>query len=420
MTSADWHGLSFQDIDLRLCTSCGTCISACPKDALAWQDDETIAFDQVACTDCGLCYAVCPPENPLVEASPAGADALIGRYTSLSRAYASDPAVREAGSAGGVVTALLLWALEQDLIDGALVVTGDPQHPARPLVMVARTPEAIRAAAQSRYCLAPVNAVLKQIRREPERLAVVALPCQAHGLRLAQGLNLAFTHKITLIIGIFCGFNVKSQGTAYLLHKLGMGPDEVRNLEHRGGPWPGGFRAVTHDGREGFIPKHQYTYVHLMYAPEGCWYCPDLAAEFADVSVGDYWVGDARGYSMVIGRTAAGQALLDGAATRGKVMFEGISYDEVVASHQHLLTYKKKGVQVRRSLSRCRPVEGYSLPRLTARDLLGSALFFGLMRFSSSRLGRWSIGLLPLGLTRWLSARGREMLKGPDRRNSGI
>jgi coenzyme F420 hydrogenase subunit beta len=365
--------------------------------------------------NCGLCYAVCPPESPLGVGLPSSADPLIGPYTSLGRAHAGDPAVREVGSAGGVVTALLLSALEQGLIDGALVVATDPNDPTRPQVVVARTPEAIRAAAQSKYCLAPVNALLDEVRRQEGRLAVVALPCQAHGIRLAQELNLAITRRVALIVGIFCGFNIEYRGTVYLLDKLAMHPGEVATLEHRGGAWPGGFRAVTRDGREGFIPKHQYTYVHLMYAPEGCLYCPDLAAEFADVSVGDYWVGDAQRYSMVIGRTVPGQELLDEAAFRGDVVVEGIPYDEVLASHRHLLTYKKKGVQVRRSLARRRPTQGYPLPSVAVRDWVGSSLFYGLIRFSSSRLGRWAIGSLPLGITGLLSARGRELFRARNR-----
>jgi coenzyme F420 hydrogenase subunit beta len=423
MAQADWHGLSFEDIDLRLCTLCGTCISACPVEALAWrpsggaQDaaDEAIAFDRETCVDCGLCYAVCPPESPLGVGLPSSADPLIGPYASLSRAYAGDPAVREAGSAGGVVTALLLSALEQDLIDGALVVATHPDDPTRPQVVVARTPEAIRAAAQSKYCPAPVNALLHKVRGQEGRLAVVALPCQAHGLRLAQELNLAITRRVRLIIGIFCGFNIGYRGTVYLLGKLGIDPGEVAILEHRGGAWPGGFRAVTRDGREGFIPKHQYTYVHLMYAPEGCLYCPDLAAEYADVSVGDYWVGDAQGYSMVIGRTVPGRELLAKATLRGDVVVEEIPYDEVLASHGHLLTYKKKGVQVRRSLARRSPTKGYPLPSLATRDWVGSSLFYGLIRFSSSRLGRRTIGGLPLGLTGQLSARGRKLFRARNR-----
>jgi coenzyme F420 hydrogenase subunit beta len=423
MAQADWHGLSFEDIDLRLCTLCGTCISACPVDALAWrppgdaQDraEEAIAFDRATCVDCGLCYAVCPPESPQGTGLPSSVDPLIGPYTSLGRAYAADPAVREAGSAGGVVTALLLSALEQGLIDGALVVATCPDDPTRPQVVVARTPKAIRAAAQSKYCVAPVNALLDKVRHQEGRLAVVALPCQAHGIRLAQELDLAITRRVGLIIGIFCGFNIEYRGTVYLLGKLGIHPGEVATLEHRGGDWPGGFRAVTRDGREGFIPKHQYTYVHLMYAPEGCLYCPDLTAEFADISVGDYWVGDAERYSMVIGRTASGQALLDEVVSRGDVVVEGIPHDEVLASHRHLLTYKKKGVQVRRSLARCRPVVGYPLPSVATRDWVSSSLFYGLIRFSSSRLGRWAIGGLPLGLTGQLSASGRKLFRARNR-----
>jgi coenzyme F420 hydrogenase subunit beta len=428
MVRSDWHGLSFKDIDLRLCTSCGTCISACPVDALAWQANETISFDRATCVDCGICYAVCPPEYALEVKPPFGGergwtvtpDPLIGPHISLSRAYAAETAVRRAGSAGGVVTALLIWALEAGLIDRALVVRTDPRNPTRPQIVVARTPEEIRQASQSKNCLAPVNALLDQLQQEPGRLAVVTLPCQAHGIRLAQALNLAVTRNIALVIGVFCGFNVKYEGTLYLLRKLGMHPDEIATLEHRGGPWPGGFRAVTHDGREGFIPKHEYTYVHLMYAPEGCWYCPDLAAEFADLSVGDYWVGDRRGYSLVVGRTDAGQALLEGAAGQGKVVAEEIPYGDVLVSHHHLLNYKKKGTQVRRILSRRKPMEGYDLPPLDVRDWASSALFYGLMRFSSSRLGRWAVGSMPLGVTRLLSARGRELFRASNPEGNAI
>lgn len=423
MVYPDWHGRSFDDIDLRLCTSCGTCISACPVDALAWHNDESIAFDRNVCVNCGICYAVCPPEcsigaewpTPGERAQTTILDPWVGLHSSLSRAYAADPAVREAGSAGGVVTSLLLAALDEGLVDGALVVTNDPNDPTRPLVTVARTQREIRAAAQSKYCLAPVNALLDRIRHEEGQLAVVSLPCQAHGLRLAQGLNLTITRKVALIIGVFCGFNVKYEGTAYLLRKLGIRSEDVARLEHRGGRWPGGFRVVTHGGHEAFIPKHHCTYVNLMYAPEGCWYCPDLTAEFADLSVGDYWIGDVQGYSTVIGRTAAGQGLLDRAKEHKKIIAEVIPYDEVLASHRHLLNYKKKGVQVRRRMSNRRPVQGYALPSTTASDSLRSALFFGLIRFSSSRPGRWLIGQLPLGLTGLLSARGRQMFRTDKR-----
>ena len=262
-----------------------------------------------------------------------------------------------------------------------------------------------------------MNAILGELQKEQGRLAVVALPCQAHGIRLAQALNLAITRNIVLVVGIFCGFNVSYEGTRYLLRKLGMAPGEVKVLEHRGGPWPGGFRAVAHDGRHGFVPKHQATYVHLMYSPEGCWYCPDLTAEHADVSVGDYWVENQTSYSMVIGRTPAGLALLEKAISRGDLLAETITYDQVLASHLHLLTYKKKGVQVRRRLSHCKPVIGYDLPPLTAKDRVSSVLFYALMRTISSRAGRRLVDMLPLNLTRRLSASWRDLFRKPNQQS---
>jgi coenzyme F420 hydrogenase subunit beta len=315
------------------------------------------------------------------------------------------------------VTALLISALEEGTIDGALVVTNQPNDPTRPRIMVARTPEEILAAAQSKYCLVPVNAILDEVRQEQGKIAVVALPCQAHGIRLAQALNLAITRNIVLVVGIFCGFNVRYAGTAYLLRKLGIRAAEVKLLEHRGGPWPGGFRAVTYDGREAFIPKHQATYVHLMYSPEGCRYCPDLTAEYADVSVGDYWAGNQAGYSMIIGRTPAGQTALATAISRRDILTEAITYDQVLTSHLHLLTYKKKGVQVRRSLSHRNPVAGYDLPNLTTKEQLYSILFYALMRAMSSRTGRRLIGMLPLNLTRWLSASWRDLFRRPNQQS---
>jgi coenzyme F420 hydrogenase subunit beta len=214
-----------------------------------------------------------------------------------------------------------------------------------------------------------------------------------------------------LVIGIFCGFNLRQSGTHHLLRKLKLNPEDVVQLEYRAGPWPGGFRVMTQEAQQHFIPKHGYTYVHLMHAPQGCWFCPDLTAEHADISVGDYWADEAQGYSLLIGRTEDGQTLLSNARTTKDIAFESISYDQALASHHHLLDYKKRGVQVRRRLSGCEPVTGYRLPSLTAGDWLSSAAFYGLMRFGSGRVGRWIISLLPLRFASLLSERGRALFR---------
>ena len=47
--------------DADLCTACAACIDACPADALAWNDDETLpVLDPAKCTSEAECETACP------------------------------------------------------------------------------------------------------------------------------------------------------------------------------------------------------------------------------------------------------------------------------------------------------------------------------------------------------------------------
>ncbi|MDP2964731.1 MAG: glycyl-radical enzyme activating protein [Pelolinea sp.] len=42
------------------CARCGTCIKACPRDALSFGEDEYIVIDRTLCNGCGICNKACP------------------------------------------------------------------------------------------------------------------------------------------------------------------------------------------------------------------------------------------------------------------------------------------------------------------------------------------------------------------------
>ncbi len=50
------------EVDSEKCTDCGACFSLCPVDAISFQDDSSIHFDNQKCvgTSCGLCADACP------------------------------------------------------------------------------------------------------------------------------------------------------------------------------------------------------------------------------------------------------------------------------------------------------------------------------------------------------------------------
>jgi NAD-dependent dihydropyrimidine dehydrogenase PreA subunit len=47
--------------DLEKCNGCGTCVEACPSEALKVEKDKVV-IDEDACVDCGVCVDECPEE----------------------------------------------------------------------------------------------------------------------------------------------------------------------------------------------------------------------------------------------------------------------------------------------------------------------------------------------------------------------
>jgi len=50
------------EVDSLKCVDCGACFSLCPVDAISFQKDYSISFDNEKCvgTSCGLCVDACP------------------------------------------------------------------------------------------------------------------------------------------------------------------------------------------------------------------------------------------------------------------------------------------------------------------------------------------------------------------------
>lgn len=179
------------------CSECGACVVVCPYNVLEYHDTKPrrrpkdgLADDFCEVQDrlgCDVCAQVCPQlddqEVELTDWFVKDAEPWqlgeYGWYKDFFVARAVNKDVLMRGQDGGVVTALLLYALEHDLIDGAIVTVADPDTPCLPKPAVATTPEEILASAGSWYTYAPnLLAYDEAITRGLERLAYVGVPCQ--------------------------------------------------------------------------------------------------------------------------------------------------------------------------------------------------------------------------------------------------
>ncbi|KAB2891976.1 MAG: coenzyme F420 hydrogenase, partial [Desulfobulbaceae bacterium] len=192
-------------IEPGLCTRCGMCIGICPHGVLE-MDERSFPVLRGECVSCGFCSACCPGADVdypglsrQVFEEPYDSADLQGHVEHLYVAHPKNREIRFSGASGGMVTGILDYLLEQGKIDGAVVVAMDSMLPYKTKGILATTAQELYASAQSKYCVSPSLAVLREIRRLKGQFAVVALPCQVHALRKMALVDRGLARKIKYI-----------------------------------------------------------------------------------------------------------------------------------------------------------------------------------------------------------------------------
>jgi coenzyme F420 hydrogenase subunit beta len=353
-------------VEPSLCTRCGCCAAVCPQECISI-DSRTSAVRGEGCIHCGLCEQVCPGEGMDLHAWGRllfkriryfeGSGWVRNAYT----AYATEENTRKAGTSGGVVTTLLEHLLDSKIIDGALVVTFDADHPWTTRYIVATSKEEVARSAQTKYQITSLEESLHQIPQE--RLAVVGLPCMIQGMRRLQ--KTAVGKKIVILLGLFCWVHMEEEATTCLLRKLHCKKQEVETIEYRSGDYLGGFRVTDIHGNGAFLEKECYNLLPLLYAPERCTVCADFTNELADISFGDAKsVQSERGHTFVLTRSELGQQVFNDCQRKGLIAVTPCSVDEIRDSEISALLFKKGALKriEKRGLPIFYGTESYEIP----------------------------------------------------------
>ena len=334
-----WAELFTEVVTSGLCTGCSACVIACPYDVLGYDDAEGVyrPFHVDAdggpdnCTHgqkgCTLCTRACPRfrtwepdiENYLF-GRPRTDDEVSGiaRRTVLARA--SDLDVQGTGQDGGLVSALLIWALENDVIDAALVsgLEGDGST-WKAVPRVARTREDVLATAGSRYTYsANPLAYPEAIAAGAERIALVGMGCQASAPPVMAARKAGkIARRFSLSIGLLCSKTFDDAIFPELFEaKYGLARAEIVKMNIKGV-----FQVWMKDGSYHEIPLKE---AHA-WTREGCTSCPDFAAEHADISTGG--IGAFGDWTLTLVRTEKGEALFDDLVAAGVIETRPIDDD---------------------------------------------------------------------------------------------
>lgn len=271
-------------LETRLCTGCGACIDLCPY-YRSYRGKTAVLFPCV--TDEGRCFAYCPKiEVDLDKLSrrlfgTAYDGSPLGSYQSITAARAGDRLKDIDPQAGGVVSALIYFALQKGYIDGAVLTD---RKGLLPVPRFVTDPEDVLACSTSKYTAAPtLSAVNQAVKDGYSNIGVVGTPCQVLATALMRSNPLQaddFVDPFGLVVGLFCTWAIDFRlFEPFLAERIEIG--RIRKIDIP--PPPSEILQVFRD--DGTKLEISLNEIREL-VPNGCSYCIDMTSEFSDLSVG--------------------------------------------------------------------------------------------------------------------------------------
>ena len=193
--------------------------------------------------------------------------------------YSTDPAVRNKGASGGLVTAVLAAALEKGLVEGVLILKHINEYEAVPVIT--DSVEEVLASGGSMHAV-PVNLAKYAVDR---KIAMPAKPCDARGV-IEQAKRNKVDIENTYIVGLNCGGSMHPVTTKEMLVEMyDIDPEDVVGEEIEKGK----LSFKTKDGSEKAIPIDELEEAGYGRR-ESCRYCQVKIPTNADLACGNWGV----------------------------------------------------------------------------------------------------------------------------------
>lgn len=274
------------------CIGCGSCAMVCPTDAIKGMRN---------------IFPISPEEAREIEDEflSGTRDGELGVYSDLlsGKTFLQ-------GQDGGIVTSLLVTAMENGLIDAAIVVPKCMSKGSRAEAAVADRVEDIIAAKGTKYMrVSVISRLVDALRQEKRKVAIVGTPCQIRAVRKLQirgcsndgVLNDLLQSAELTLLGLFCfeSFDHRDLRNR-IVEIMGVDLDDADRIQISRGNY------IVVIGKEEYVCKVKELESTVC---EGCQFCNDFVSRLADISIGS--VGSPDGYSTILVRSDRGKKLIE-------------------------------------------------------------------------------------------------------------
>ena len=356
-------------VEYGSCCECGSCVLVCPHNVIDYINGKpkqvakaSAPHDYCGISEgigCDVCAQVCPRLNPrefeladLLYGADQPYKGAFGVYRRIVVARSVDTDILGRAQDGGVVTAMLRWALERGIIDGAAVSVADPEHPALPMPKMVTSADELLTSAGSWYTYCANNLALADAERLGlERVAFVGVPCQITPVRKMQLVDPSYLvngrkkekhierqtkflkgygARVALNIGLFCTevFTYEGLMVDKIQNDMGIALSDIKKFNVKG--------KVLIYKNDGSLVEMKLKAAQEYARPE-CHHCGDFTGEVADISCGGVGATD---WTITILRTELGEELFNRMVAEG--LFEVRPIEEFENSMKVLLRLTNK------------------------------------------------------------------------------
>lgn len=284
----------------NLCTGCGICEDVCPTHTIRIEckngENRPILNSKTCLGDkCGRCLKVCPGigcnlaemANRFFSNEDSKTDKYIGLFQNLHTGYSLDKEIRYHSASGGMVSQFLIYLLDKNIIDGAVVTGFSESDHITPVSYIARTKEEVLKAKSSKYCPVALNKVGNEIKNSEGKYVIVGLPCHIQGFRKRAAIDRKFREHVVGYFSIYCSSNRTFYARDFLLNRYGIDRKDIGYFAFRDNGCLGSL-VVDAAGKGAEIPHiHYYGALRSFFKPRRCLTCIDHYGELADVCFGD-------------------------------------------------------------------------------------------------------------------------------------
>lgn len=341
-------------VESNLCTGCGVCVAVCPKNVLKLEAGICRIEDQDKCIDCGLCKRCCPSYG--YELFELG-NSFLGAY----KAESNNEKIKGQCTSGGAITQMLCDAICTGFVDKVTIVRGKKSIDSGLCEYVSTfSVEEIIEAAGSHYVIAPVDKILREIRRSAERYIVVAPPCILYGISKAMAFDKKLKNNIRLKIGFICGYTYEQTCVEGLSKYCGVDSDTVKCVKGwREEGFPGNTILKTKSGDELKIPfADEHSIDVTFFANKKCLLCKDCFGDYGDIVAGDLGKGWSERKTLLFTRSERGQVFLDN-------YMRGLDITKLQVSELKEIPLQFMEIEKRSKVTIRKEQFGYTLPEWT-------------------------------------------------------